>query len=58
MGIPINIYINHQCYELVTRLCIDVHRLIWGGIIRFDENYGLASPQLLKNGDIPEGGTE
>ena len=29
---------------------------IWG--IRFDENYGLASTQSLKNKDIPEGGAK
>ena len=26
--------------------------------IRFDENYGLASTQSLKNKDIPEGGAK
>ena len=28
------------------------------GLDRFDENYGLASTQSLKNKDIPEGGAK
>ena len=27
-------------------------------LVRFDENYGLASTQSLKNKDIPEGGAK
>lgn len=31
---------------------------MWFFYVRFDENYGLASTQSLKNKDIPEGGAK
>ena len=46
------------CCEIFCAMSVCVEGLTDLSRVRFDENYGLASTQSLKNKDIPEGGAK